>query len=81
METMHPEAQAIAAYAGLRTLMGALVEKGVINYHDMANILNDAAHPLFHYADQSSNQTLRDAARFLVSDSLEIKARYCVQIS
>jgi hypothetical protein len=81
METMHPDAQAIAAYAGLCTLMGTLVDKGVLNYHDMANILNDAAYPLFHYADQSSNQTLRDAARFLVSDSLEIKARYCVQES
>jgi hypothetical protein len=78
---MHPEAQAIAAYAGLRTLMGTLVEKGVINYHDIADLLNDAAHPLFHYADQCSNQILRDAARLLVSDSLEIKSRYCVQES
>jgi hypothetical protein len=37
---MHPEAQAIAAYAGLRTLMGTLVEKGVINYHDIADLLS-----------------------------------------
>ena len=79
MKIMNPEAQAIAAYAGLLTLMGTLVERSIITHEDRANVLNDAAHPLFHYAEQLTNPILRDAARLLVSDSLEIKARYCKQ--
>jgi hypothetical protein len=77
MEIIHPEVQAVAAYAGLRTLMGTLVDKGVISHEDTANILNDAAHPLFHYAEEHTNRILLDAARLLVSDSLEVKARWC----
>jgi hypothetical protein len=77
MKTMHPEAQEIAAYAGLRTLMGSFVGKGVITHDDTVNILNDAAHPLFHYVEEHANQKILDAARLLMSDSLDYKSRWC----